>query len=147
MATSRTRADNVGKAGEGVGTGQRFIAPKVHVNSTGWGPTPDNVPTHFADVPYAPFGKNDRIGRSADFAAPAYARNYRGRRDDSQVCVCVCDGSGKSGIMERFGGGRGCTWLSIYLPGENVVVEVVVIFVITVAVLGLMYGHKKEKNQ
>ncbi len=98
----RTMADKVNTDTGGVDKGSSFIAPKVHVNPNGWGPTPDYVPAHFADVPYAPFGKSDRIGRSADFVAPNYARNYRGKRDDSQVCVYVC-------VMEvaspRLGGG------------------------------------------
>ena len=35
-------------------------------------------------MPYAPFGKSDRIGRAADFTAPLYFqnRNFRGRRGE-----------------------------------------------------------------
>ncbi len=110
MALPRTKEDNLGKEGDGVGKGLSFAAPKVHVNPTGWGPTPDNVAPNFADVPYAPFGKSDRIGRSADFVAPAYARNYRGKRDDSQVCVCVMEVASRGGRKRKLGcvwGGRG----------------------------------------
>ncbi len=60
--------------------------------------------------------------------------------------MCECDGSGKSGARERkLGGGTG---LSICLLDENVVDEVVVsFFIIAVAVLVLMYNHKKKKNE
>lgn len=30
------------------------------------------LPEQFLDVPYAPFGKSDRLGRAADFTAPLY---------------------------------------------------------------------------
>lgn len=33
------------------------------------------LPEQFLDVPYAPFGKSDRIGRAADFTAPVYFQN------------------------------------------------------------------------
>ena len=33
------------------------------------------LPEQFLDVPYAPFGKSDRIGRAADFTAPIYFQN------------------------------------------------------------------------
>lgn len=33
------------------------------------------MPEQFLDVPYAPFGKSDRIGRAADFTAPVYFQN------------------------------------------------------------------------
>jgi translation initiation factor 3 subunit D len=48
-----------------------------------------NLPKHFLDVPYAPFGKSDKIGRAADFTAPLYFqnRNFRGvrRGEEAQV--------------------------------------------------------------
>lgn len=61
-----------------------FPMPTVLHNSGGWGPTSDNLPQQFVDMPYAPFGKGDRLGRSADFTSgSAYAqkKNYRRDRD------------------------------------------------------------------
>lgn len=44
------------------------------------------LPEQFLDVPYAPFGKSDRLGRAADFTAPLYYqtkvfREWHRRRD------------------------------------------------------------------
>lgn len=44
-----------------------FTVPAVSANADGWGPT--TVPEALDGVPYAPFGKGDRIGRVADFTA------------------------------------------------------------------------------
>ena len=56
-----------------------FIVPHVAPNLDSWGP-PDavadeanpNAPistnlSKFADLPYSPFGRSDRLGRAADF--------------------------------------------------------------------------------
>lgn len=43
------------------------------------------LPEQFLDVPYAPFGKGDRIGRAADFTAPVYFQNRSFRE-----CVNKC---------------------------------------------------------
>eukprot|EP00629_Pelagomonadales_sp_RCC1024_P017180 CAMPEP_0119273930 /NCGR_PEP_ID=MMETSP1329-20130426/11153_1 /TAXON_ID=114041 /ORGANISM="Genus nov. species nov., Strain RCC1024" /LENGTH=567 /DNA_ID=CAMNT_0007274187 /DNA_START=134 /DNA_END=1834 /DNA_ORIENTATION=- len=62
----------------------KFAMPVVHHNPDGWGPTPDNLPAQFVDVPYAPFGKGDRLGRAADFTASAYyqqKQKYRRERE------------------------------------------------------------------
>jgi translation initiation factor 3 subunit D len=53
-----------------------FKSPVVHVNAGGWGPTEDNVPEQFRDLPFAPFGKGD-LGkgfRVADFTANGAAQ-------------------------------------------------------------------------
>ena len=63
---------------------QSFDTPDVHFNPGGWGPTEDDLPKQFLDVPYAPFGKGDRLGRAADFTASAYyqqKQKYRRERD------------------------------------------------------------------
>ena len=63
---------------------QSFDTPDVHFNAGGWGPTEDDLPKQFLDVPYAPFGKGDRLGRAADFTASAYyqqKQKYRRERD------------------------------------------------------------------
>jgi translation initiation factor 3 subunit D len=65
-----------------------FGAPEVFVNAVGWGPSADNVPEQFADLPFAPFGKGD-LGkgfRAADFtvsgAFPSRHQKFRSRSDD-----------------------------------------------------------------
>ena len=63
---------------------QSFDTPDVHFNPGGWGPTEDDLPKQFLDVPYAPFGRGDRLGRAADFTASAYyqqKQKYRRERD------------------------------------------------------------------
>ena len=42
-----------------------FSVPEVDANPDGWGPT--TVPEQLDGVPYAPFGKGDKIGRVSDF--------------------------------------------------------------------------------
>ena len=54
-----------------------FPIPTVFVNDSGWGPEETNVPDKFRDVPFAPFGKGDRLGRAADFTASAYSARYQ----------------------------------------------------------------------
>jgi len=54
-----------------------FAIPTVHHNEGGWGPTSSNLPQQFVDVPYAPFGKGDRLGRAADFTMSSY---YAGKQ-------------------------------------------------------------------
>ena len=42
-----------------------FSVPEVDANPDGWGPT--TVPEQLDGIPYAPFGKGDKIGRVSDF--------------------------------------------------------------------------------
>ncbi|OQS05630.1 eukaryotic translation initiation factor 3 [Thraustotheca clavata] len=42
-----------------------YKVPGVSVNPTGWGPT--TLPKQFLNIPYAPFGKGDKLGKAADF--------------------------------------------------------------------------------
>jgi len=65
-----------------------FSVPFVAPNPDSWGPpdqddaNPNGAPaSKFANLPYAPFGRNDRLGRAADFTA----RADRYRRDRKQV--------------------------------------------------------------
>ena len=71
-----------------------FEVPYVSPNPSSWGPPPNDeanpsAPTSkFALLPYAPFGRSDRLGRCADFTG-RYSRtpdNYRGnrQRDDNK---------------------------------------------------------------
>jgi translation initiation factor 3 subunit D len=49
-----------------------FKLPDVEDNAEGWGPTSE--PKQFADVPFMPFGKGERLGRIAEFGS-AMGRN------------------------------------------------------------------------
>jgi len=46
---------------------------KVHPNVEGWGPS--TLPEQFLDVPYAPYNKDDRLGKVADFTS-SYRNRY-----------------------------------------------------------------------
>eukprot|EP00986_Skeletonema_menzelii_P004965 scaffold1747_cov135-Skeletonema_menzelii.AAC.5 len=75
-----------------------FNVPYVTTNTSSWGPPPKddestssinsaNAPvSRFAQLPYAPFGRSDRLGRCADFTTQSFARTgdatagyFRGR--------------------------------------------------------------------
>lgn len=82
-----------------------FKVPYVPTNASSWGPPPsatsssaedlpEGAPTsRFASLPYAPFGRSDRLGRCADFttqsfartgdATAGYFRNTRSQRSDA----------------------------------------------------------------
>ena len=65
-----------------------FQVPYVPTNATSWGPPADAAssdgdgagvagaapPSRFASLPYAPFGRSDRLGRCADFTTQSFAR-------------------------------------------------------------------------
>lgn len=58
-----------------------FTVPTVSANADGWGPT--TVPESLDGVPYAPFGKGDRIGRVSDFTAAGlrYGARFHNQRE------------------------------------------------------------------
>lgn len=74
-----------------------FNVPYVPTNSSSWGPPPassadveEAAPqSRFASLPYAPFGRSDRLGRCADFTTQSFARTgdatsggyFRNQRD------------------------------------------------------------------
>ena len=43
----------------------QFSVPEVEDNVEGWGPI--SIPDHLSGVPYAPFGKSDKVGKISDF--------------------------------------------------------------------------------
>ena len=49
-----------------------FAVPEVAANDEGWGPT--TVPEQLDGVPYAPFGKGDKIGRVSDFTNSGFSK-------------------------------------------------------------------------
>jgi translation initiation factor 3 subunit D len=51
-----------------------FHTPEVPVNPTSWGPPPTSTTSRFSSLPYAPFGRSDRIGRCADFTTLSFQR-------------------------------------------------------------------------
>ncbi|KND04006.1 uncharacterized protein SPPG_01454 [Spizellomyces punctatus DAOM BR117] len=54
--------------------GQRFVLPTVADNPNGWGPS--TIPEELSQVPYAPYSKSDRLGKIADWTAPAGSDGY-----------------------------------------------------------------------
>ena len=44
-----------------------FATPKIVLNEHGWGPPANHLPEQYAWLPFAEFGKGDRLGRVADF--------------------------------------------------------------------------------
>lgn len=60
-----------------------YEVPRVDVNKTGWGPT--QLPEQYMDIPYAPFNRNDKLGKVADFVSTYNNRSGRYVRDPSGV--------------------------------------------------------------
>ncbi|CAK4629917.1 hypothetical protein LEN26_005832 [Aphanomyces euteiches] len=50
-----------------------YATPAVSRNPTGWGPT--DLPKQFLNIPYAPFGKLDKLGKAADFTVQNQTAN------------------------------------------------------------------------
>jgi translation initiation factor 3 subunit D len=61
---------------------QKFEVPQVVDNPDGWGPS--TVPEHLKDVPFAPFGKADKLGRAADWTQSGYQK-FQGRYQSGQA--------------------------------------------------------------
>ncbi len=51
-----------------------FVVPVSAENADGWGPAADCVSEEYADVPYAPFNKSDKLGRAADWTQTGYGK-------------------------------------------------------------------------
>lgn len=64
---------------------ETFATPQVTVNSSSWGPADSSTGSNeakFSLLPYAPFGRSDRLGRAADFTSAASAQQtFHQRRD------------------------------------------------------------------
>eukprot|EP00798_Chlamydomonas_sp_ICE-L_P031221 gene31221-6371_t len=58
-----------------------YAIPLVEENTDGWGPS--TVPEHLKDVPFAPFGKGDKLGKASDWTQAAYQK-YSGRYQQGQ---------------------------------------------------------------
>jgi translation initiation factor 3 subunit D len=51
-----------------------FRIPLPAENDDGWGPAGGAGTSDFADVPYAPFNKSDRLGCAADWTQTGYGK-------------------------------------------------------------------------
>lgn len=67
---------------------ETFATPQVTINTDSWGPTnnvtcPGSNEAKFSLLPYAPFGRSDRLGRAADFtsSSSSFQQQYHQRRD------------------------------------------------------------------
>lgn len=56
-----------------------FAVPGIVDNADGWGPT--TIPEHLEGLPYAPFGKGDKVGRISDFTQTGFNK-YGGKHRD-----------------------------------------------------------------
>ncbi|BDA42750.1 Eukaryotic translation initiation factor 3 subunit D [Coccomyxa sp. Obi] len=63
-----------------------FEVPGIVDNADGWGPT--TIPEHLEGLPYAPFGKGDKVGRISDFTQTGFNK-YGGRYGQNQPTVAV----------------------------------------------------------
>lgn len=54
----------------------QFSISDVENNADGWGPM--SIPDHLAGIPYAPFGKSDKVGKISDFTQAG--KQYGGKR-------------------------------------------------------------------
>lgn len=70
-------------------------------DSDGWGPSAAMTPERFTEIPFAPFGKNDRLGRVSDIGNVllssrfnkrtfAHVAQASGRSRRPQVCRLEC---------------------------------------------------------
>jgi len=70
-----------------------FRLPEIQHNEEGWGPVSGVAPEKFQNIPYAPFGKGDRLGRAADWSGSSRpARYYGGANNTSGAFGYTHDG-------------------------------------------------------
>merc|ERR1719272_2032165 len=70
-----------------------FRLPTIQFNATGWGPVAGVSEDKFQNIPYAPFGKGDRLGRAADWSGSSRpARYYGGANNTSGAFGYTHDG-------------------------------------------------------
>lgn len=60
----------------------KFELPEIQENADGWGPCA--IPERFADMPYQPFSKTDRIGKVADWTGNTYQDRRATNKYNSQ---------------------------------------------------------------
>lgn len=58
-----------------------FSVPTVSTNTDSWGPSETVENSKFHLLPYAPFGRSDRLGKVADFTHSFYTQTNNFRRD------------------------------------------------------------------
>jgi len=59
-----------------------FRLPTIQFNATGWGPVSGVSEDKFQNIPYAPFGKGDRLGRAADWQGSSRPSRYYGGKGE-----------------------------------------------------------------
>lgn len=67
-----------------------YRVPNIPDNEEGWGPTSTTVPEQLEGVPYAPYGKGDKVGRISDFTASGFNK-YGGDAPSASVPLVVLD--------------------------------------------------------
>lgn len=66
-----------------------YSVPDIPDNEEGWGPTASSIPEQLEGVPYAPYGKADKVGRISDFTQSGfnkYGGELRSRRRTAIFC-------------------------------------------------------------
>ena len=63
-----------------------FTVPNMLENVNSWGPPADAVlADDFADVPYSPFSKSDKLGRAADWTQTGFGK-FGGSASPGRTC-------------------------------------------------------------
>lgn len=52
--------------------GLSYAVPDISDSGDGWGPS--DVPAHLKDIPFAPFSKQDKLGKAADWTNQNYQK-------------------------------------------------------------------------
>ncbi|KAI8800619.1 eukaryotic translation initiation factor 3 subunit D [Cladochytrium replicatum] len=84
-----------------------FVLPIIADNADGWGPPVSADPL---DIPYAPFSKSDRLGKIADWTAPAPGEYGYDRYQDRRDATGRRNFRGQ-GLQEAFGTGTASAFL------------------------------------
>jgi translation initiation factor 3 subunit D len=59
-----------------------YRVPEIPDNDDGWGPT--TMPEQLEGVPYAPYGKGEKVGRISDFTQSGFNK-YGGKVSTVQI--------------------------------------------------------------
>jgi hypothetical protein len=74
---ARAEVSAIGSSSDPPRVMSAFAVPEVVDNPDGWGPS--TLPEHLKDVPFAPFGKTDKLGKASDWTQAQYQK-YAGTR-------------------------------------------------------------------
>ncbi|KAJ1470140.1 hypothetical protein T484DRAFT_1848859 [Baffinella frigidus] len=61
-----------------------FVLPEVEENPLGWGPVSDSIPEQLRYLPFAPFSKNERLGRACEWTFSNRDRDRKWPRNNTR---------------------------------------------------------------